>query len=359
VALALGWAAREGAEAEVAPAFGTASVKAGSGARPLRVDFSSTRGETYRHPGALPDVHPAGIETDLLRRDFTVNAMAIPLNGADAGTLIDPCGGKADVARGVIRMLHAGSPHDDPTRAYRAVRFALRLGYRIEPVTRTWIAAAVAAGAVARVSGDRLRRELLLLFADVPLACAVAGLARLGLDRAIDPALARASTARVRRDRSGRAPVPLRGERAAWAALLLWLIDAPPEARARVADRLAFSGLRREEWLRIPADRAAAREALGRRAPVSDLAALSRGWSAEELSAIASSMADGPSRRLVEARRRGETLRLSIRGDDLKRSGLLPGPGIGKALDRTWRARIDGRIRKADELAFALEAGRK
>jgi hypothetical protein len=70
-------------------------------------------------------------------------------------------------------------------------------------------------------------------------------------------------------------------------------------------------------------------------------------------------MPAGRSRRLVEARRRGEAVRLSIRGEDLKRSGLLPGPGIGKALDRTWRARIDGRIGKADELGFALEEGQR
>jgi len=358
VAFARGWAASVGAEAETAPAFGTASVIVEAGARPLRVDFSSTRGETYRHPGALPDVFPAGIEADLLRRDFTVNAMAIPLNGAAAGTLIDPCGGRADLRRRVIRMLHSRSPHDDPTRAYRAVRFALRLGFRIEPGTRKWIASAVGAGVVARVSGDRLRRELLLLLGEVPPVSAVESLARLGLDGAIEPALVRAP-GRGRLAGLGRAPVPLRGERAAWAALLLWVLDAPAGARARVADRLALSGARRDEWARIPADRDAAREALARGAPRSDLAALSRRWSVEELSAIAASMPAASGRRLVEARRRADALRLTIGGEDLKRSGLPPGPGIGKALDRTWRARIDGRIRKADELAFALVEGRR
>ena len=356
VALALEWARRRGAEANISAAFGTASVSIAGGKKPFRVDFSSTRGETYRHPGALPDVFPAGIEADLGRRDFTVNAMAIPLNGPAAGSLVDPYGGKPDLARGIIRMLHPRSPHDDPTRAYRAVRFALRLGFRIEPTTRAWIEAARAAGAFDRVSGDRLRRELLLLFEEVPPAAAAAALSRLGIDRAIDPAF-RGSVARRRLSRLGERGLAPRGESAAWTALLLWLLEGAREDRRRVADRLGLAGSRRDEWLRAPSDRAAAQDLLAARAPASALAALARDWSPEELLAIAASFPADPRRRLLDARRRGAALKLSIRGEDLKRSGVAPGPVIGRALDRTWRARVDGRIGRADELAFAIREG--
>jgi tRNA nucleotidyltransferase (CCA-adding enzyme) len=357
VALAVEWARRRGAEAVTAAAFGTASVTIGRGMRPLRIDFSSARGETYRHPGALPDVFPAGIEADLARRDFTVNAMAVPLNGPAAGSLVDPYGGKSDLARRVVRMLHPRSPHDDPTRAYRAVRFALRLGFRIEPGTRAWIEAARDAGAFARVSGDRLRRELLLLLGEVPPAAAAAALSRLGLDRAIDPALTASAATRRRLSPLGRGALSARGESAGWTALLLWLIDGAREDRRRVADRLGLAGSRRDEWLRAPADRSAARDLLAARAPASALAALARDWSPEELLAIAASFPPAPRRKLLEARRRGAALKLSIRGEDLKRSGLAPGPVIGRALERTWRARVDGRIGRADELAFALREG--
>jgi hypothetical protein len=96
---------------------------------------------------------------------------------------------------------------------------------------------------------------------------------------------------------------------------------------------------------------------LARRAPASDLAALARDWSTEEALAIAASLPAGARRKLVDARRRGSSLKLSIRGEDLKRSGVVPGPVIGRALERTWRARVDGRIGRAEELAFALREG--
>lgn len=357
VAFALGWAGSRGLEAEASTAFGTATVTLRRGPRPLRIDFSTARGETYRHPGALPDVFPAGIEADLARRDFTVNAMAIPLNGPAAGLLVDPHGGRADLERGVIRMLHPRSPLDDPTRAYRAVRFALRLGFRIDPSTRRWISAARSAGAFTRVSGDRLRRELLLLFDDAPRAPAAAFLSRLGLDRAIDPAFTFSGTTRRRLSLLGRGGLAPRGTSAAWAALLLASLEAETADRRRIADRLALAGPRREDWLRTAADRAAAQALLTARAPASDVAALARGWSSDELLAIAASFPAGSRRRLLEARRRGAALKLSIRGEDLKRSGVVPGPVIGRALERTWRARVDGRIGRSDELAFALGEG--
>jgi tRNA nucleotidyltransferase (CCA-adding enzyme) len=353
VALARAWARSRGREAVISAAFGTASVTIGAEARPLRIDFSSARGETYRHPGALPDVFPAGIESDLARRDFTVNAMAIPLNGPAAGSLVDPFGGRADLSRRVVRMLHPRSPHDDPTRAYRAVRFGLRLGFRIEPETRAWIAAARTAGAFARVSGDRLRREILLLFAEAPPVA----LSRLGLDGAIDPALSASAAARRRLSRLGRGGRAPRGESAAWTVFLLWLLDGSGEDRRRIADRLALAGSRREEWLRAPADRDAAADLIARRAPASALAGLARNWSPEEMLAIAASLPAVARRKLIDARRRGSTLKLSIRGEDLKRSGVEPGPVIGRALERTWQARVDGRIGRADELAYALREG--
>jgi hypothetical protein len=73
--------------------------------------------------------------------------------------------------------------------------------------------------------------------------------------------------------------------------------------------------------------------------------------------AIAASLPAVARRKLIDARRRGSTLKLSIRGEDLKRSGVEPGPVIGRALERTWQARVDGRIGRADELAYALREG--
>ena len=150
-----------GVPARVHERFGTATVPF-PGARQL--DVAGARRETYAKPGALPRVEPAPIEEDLGRRDFTINAMALELE--PGRRLLDPFGGKADLERRVVRMLHSDSPIDDPTRAFRAARYANRLDFRVDPGTRAWIAQASRSRAFDAVSGDRLCRELRLLFSE-------------------------------------------------------------------------------------------------------------------------------------------------------------------------------------------------
>ena len=355
VGFARAWGRQTGAVVEVSTAFGTATATIGGGRTARRVDFSSTREESYRHPGALPEVRPARIDADLARRDFTVNAMAIALSGARPGALLDPYGGKIDLHRGVIRMLHPRSPHDDPTRAYRAVRFAHRLGFRIDGATRRWIEEARDEGAFARVSGDRLRRELFLLFGEGAPAATAASLARLGLDRAIDPAFSLSASVRRRLATLERMPAKVRGDARAWAALFLCGLEPDPEQRRRIGSRLGLTGARKEEWMRWPDDLGKAKDLLARRGPLSELAVLARAWSPEEFLAVSAALPADGRERLRRARRKGEALRLTIRGEDLKRSGVRPGPGIGRALDSTWRARVDGRIGRSEELEFALD----
>src|SRR5262249_34680846 len=185
--IALGRAlARElGATARGHGRFGTVSLEFQDGSR---LDVASTRTETYASAGSLPRVARAALDEDLARRDFTINAMALRL-APGRPVLVDPFGGRRDLARKAVRMLHPGSPRDDPTRAFRAVRYAHRLGFSIAPRTRRWIRAAVAAGSLGPVSGDRLRRELRLIFSEPDPARAAATMRRLGLDAAVDPAL--------------------------------------------------------------------------------------------------------------------------------------------------------------------------
>ena len=122
-------ARRLGGEARTHERFDTASVRVDG----LEVDLAATRSETYAHPGALPEVRPASLADDLSRRDFTINAMAVPLAGDPE--LIDPHGGLEDLGRGELRVLHPGSFEDDPTRAVRAARYAARYGFALERTT--------------------------------------------------------------------------------------------------------------------------------------------------------------------------------------------------------------------------------
>ncbi len=112
--------------------FGTATATLADG---ISVDLARTRAERYQRPGALPSVAPASIETDLGRRDFTVNAAAVALSGSRAGQLIDPYGAAQDLQNQRLRTLHHQSFRDDPTRLIRAARYAARLGLTIESRT--------------------------------------------------------------------------------------------------------------------------------------------------------------------------------------------------------------------------------
>jgi tRNA nucleotidyltransferase (CCA-adding enzyme) len=127
------------------------------------LDIAAARTETYAEPACLPVVEPASLQEDLYRRDFSINAMAISLNTGDFGHIWDPYGGLEDLQTGKIRVLHAQSFRDDPTRIFRAARFAGRFGFELDWRTREWLLESVAQQEPARLSGARLREELVPL----------------------------------------------------------------------------------------------------------------------------------------------------------------------------------------------------
>lgn len=136
------------------PMFNTAKVSVGK----RSIDFAMARTETYGKPGALPVVKPGDIKTDLFRRDFTVNALAVSLNRDNYGELIDIYHGLADLQGQCIRILHENSFIDDPTRIWRAIRYEQRLGFEIESVTLNLLKRDVST--MRNAGGYRLRREL-------------------------------------------------------------------------------------------------------------------------------------------------------------------------------------------------------
>jgi len=160
--------------------FGTATIMLpGQGASRrrasvlvIRLDMASCRKETYAKPAAYPKVQPGTMREDLLRRDFTINAMAMSLHPARFGALIDEFGGLSDLRRGVLRALHPKSFEDDPSRFFRAGRFATRFGFRLEAATARWLRAAIRDGMVDRLNRGRIRKELERIADEPdPLAC--------------------------------------------------------------------------------------------------------------------------------------------------------------------------------------------
>jgi tRNA nucleotidyltransferase (CCA-adding enzyme) len=277
----------------------------------MGVDIASARRESYPRPGALPVVETGvGIEQDLARRDFSVNAMAVRLSD---GAFREWPGARSDLEAGVLRVLHERSFRDDPTRVLRMARYAARLGFTPAPDTPPlpdlWTA-----------GGARLGAEMRRLAAE-PQPEAFRWLERLGVDLLDDASRVAAAVARL---------------------------DSPIVALAAAGisrdrlDALAFPAAEREAI--VGAQAPWVREALERE----DWAAVRRA----SPEAVAVAGPDAPARRWLSELSR---LRLAITGDDLVAAGLS-GPAVGEALDRAWAALYAGAGDREAQLAAALRS---
>ena len=130
---------------------------------PDTIDLITARSETYKTAGSLPTIKPSTIDDDLRRRDFTINAMAVRLDGEHFGELLDPLGGQDDLSQKSIRVLHSHSFIDDPTRIFRAIRYEARYSFILHPSSLILINPESLA-VLETLSGERIRHELDLIF---------------------------------------------------------------------------------------------------------------------------------------------------------------------------------------------------
>jgi tRNA nucleotidyltransferase (CCA-adding enzyme) len=180
--------------------FQTASlIWHSTGSSPLLIDIATARTEYYPYPAANPEVEASTIRQDLYRRDFTINAMALRLNGSGQGQLLDFFGGWQDLHLRRVRVLHANSFIEDPTRIFRAVRFAMRLGFAIDPQSEQYIRYAIGSGVYAQMQTSqakapalqtRLKAELKYLLSVDQWAISLAEIDRLGALVCLHPDLA-------------------------------------------------------------------------------------------------------------------------------------------------------------------------
>ena len=328
--------------------FGTAEVR--SPALPLSVNFATARRESYPEPGALPDVEPAGIDEDLARRDFTVNAMAMALPG---DTLIDPYSGKADLEAGVIRVLHARSFVDDPTRLLRALRYEARLGARLDERTEELAREAIASGALDTVSGKRIRDELLDLLREHEAPRALERMRELKLDCALHPAW------RVIPDRAASAALAC-GETGADVALATLAALMVPDAEALhpLLDRLALTRGERDRVARAAEVGGHLSHRLGPGLPASRIHDL---LDCEPLETLAVALAWGaPGEPVLRYLGDLRGARLEVTGDDLLDAGVPQSPALGDALRETLRRKLDGEVTGREaELELALRLARE
>jgi len=313
--------------------FATATVTPAEGAR---IDVARTRAETYPAPGALPDVRPAGIEEDLGRRDFTINAIAVALA---SGTVRAAPHALQDLGSGLLRVLHERSFHDDPTRLWRLARYAARLGFAIEESTAALAREAIDAGAPTTVSGPRTGAELRLALAESDPLGALEYVRSFGLAPQLDIDRPVAERALELLPQDGRAGLTVLAASCAGLPagdLRAWL------------DELAFPAGDRDAVV------AAADVAPLRDARPSELADLLARLPVEAV-ALAGARGDAQAaRRWLDELRH---VRLEVTGDDLRKAGLPEGPELGRRLARTLARKLDGELpggREA-ELAAALE----
>ena len=162
------------------PQFMTTSVIAPD----IKIDLATSRKETYAGNGILPQVVPGSVSDDLARRDFSINAMAIPL-WQEHPKLLDPYGGLIDLNARLIRVLHGKSFNEDPTRLFRAIKYESRLGFSIATDSLSMMFSAVENEVMSMVSGARIRRELELIFSEPTALAIISRSQALGLIKAV------------------------------------------------------------------------------------------------------------------------------------------------------------------------------
>lgn len=344
-----------GGAAKAHTRFGTVILVLPNG---RKIDLATARRESYERPGALPTVASGDMAQDLLRRDYTMNAMAIHLNPVRFGELIDVCGGRSDIRHGVLRALTSRSFEDDPTRILRGVRFSARFGMEFEGETRRLLLRAVRERRTDTVSGERLMNELMLILGEGDPAEPVRMLIEWGILHSMVPewdppedtpdALCRALRLM---DEAGQDDLRSSADRKLTLMLAL-LQPAPEEVRERAAERLS-AGRRLRELLREL--RALGEGALEELAASGDLPRSAiyrrlRTFSAETIVvSLAVSRSEALSRRLRLYAGDLWDAATELDGATLTRLGLPEGRAVGELLDAVLDARLDGEVSTLDE----------
>lgn len=338
--LVAAWPLAEG-RLVVHPRFGTRSWSDGQ----VRLDLVEARAESYPHPGALPVVRPGRLAEDLARRDFSVNAMAWGLVGPDAGHLVDPHDGERDLAAGRLRLLHDGSLLDDPTRAWRGLRYARRLGFSFASGTEDLVRACLPV--MAALSGRRLAAELGRVWSEPDPTGLLRDLETAGVLAAIDEGL------RATDDGARGATAAMNAGADADRATAVYLLDQARATRLGAAERLDLSGRFRHALERCGpildafAEDAVTDAVLLRLDHLSPTALDLLAWTA---------VGGGPGRQSL-----GKTLRRRqegafVDGDALLKLGLRPGPDLGRILAALRSRQLRGDVGSPAEALQALAA---
>jgi tRNA nucleotidyltransferase (CCA-adding enzyme) len=363
------FAARFGCRVKSHRKFETAVIVFPDG---FKIDVASTRLEFYETPGALPTVERSSLKMDLYRRDFTVNTLAMRLNGGEFGRLFDFFGGQRDIRERSIRVLHNLSFVEDPTRVFRAIRFEQKLGFRIAPHTENLIRNTVKLNLLERLGGRRLLTELMLIFRDNDPLAAVTRMGDLGLLVYIhplielDPEMGRVLGEAQKMVEWYRL-LYLADPCEKWVVCFLALTGRLSPAEFRQACRRL--SVNERYAISLAEGRERGGEALGtmRRAVErgnelrdSEVYRLVHGLPVEVLLYLMAAAVREPVRRWISRYfTHLKEVKPLLTGDDLRQMGIPPGPLYAKILDSLLVQRLDGRLAtREDELRAVADFAR-
>lgn len=328
---------RLGGRVAASSQFGTAKLIV----RGTSIDLVMARGETYAKPGMLPDVVPGGIQDDLARRDFSINAMAVSL-GDRYGDLLDPFGGRSDVELQTIRVLHVGSFVDDATRILRAVRYAARYGFQLEVETARLLQRDLAH--LGAISGDRIRNELERYFMEPDPGRALCLAQNMGVLRSVHPEIV--VLERAISTLSYNSFVTLLPRHLVVLALLAYSTDDV----LGIVDRLGLVGPRASAVSQVPCVRARYDDLESESISGSRIADMMDPLDDAAIEACSLVLSDGVVRnRLSLYLNELRHVSPALDGRDLLALGVPMGPQVGEMLRRLRTGRLDGLLSTSEE----------
>ena len=328
----------------------------------LKVDIATTRKEIYPFNASLPVVSPGSLREDLLRRDFTINAMALCISEGGGEKLIDIFGGRQDLAAGKIRILHDLSFKDDPTRILRAIRFQQRYNFKIEPETLRLLKEAIGAGLLEKVNPHRMRDELILMLKEKNPAGILKQLCVLDALSFISDKLKPAKSTYDSFKSVNREILwfmrnfPLHKQFDAWLVYFAALLR--PLTLAQGKKIIRKMGLSKQEEKKILSCRKInqgfIRRLKSRQIKPAQIFSLLKPLSPEAVILLRSASADSLFKKhIADFLKVYNCARLCVSGDDLYNLGVLPGPKYQKILNKVLAARLNGKVsNRQDELAL-------
>ncbi|NEP03267.1 MAG: CBS domain-containing protein [Symploca sp. SIO2E9] len=336
----------------------------------LWLDIATARTEFYPYPAANPEVEASSISQDLYRRDFTINAMALRLTATSSGDLLllDFFGGWLDLRSRLIRVLHANSFIEDPTRIYRAVRFAVRLGFEIEPQTEGYIKYALDSGVYeqslakngkAPALQTRLKAELKYILQAPYWKRALQLLAFLGALRCLHPHLKLDEQLwwRVRLlDRWLQRFDPQDSLKHWQMRLEVLIADLVTAERSKVAKNLQLPIDSIERLQQLTGLQAKLLEVIPQSQRPSEVFHLLREYKLPTLALIAVQSPRFVRRTIWQYLTQWSNIQAPINGNELKKLGYKPGKKYREILDALLAATLDGEIKdEAEAKAFLIQ----